>query len=77
MPKGGCGSIPSCGAECKRIGVIKGNLSHIHNCNKMSGPDTSCASIRDARHIFRYSQARQALRTPTVSTSIITPLCTS
>ena len=61
MPKGGCGSTPSCKAECKHIGAIKGNLSHIHNCNKMRGPDTSCASIRDARHISRYNQARQAL----------------
>ena len=55
MPKGGCGSTPSCRVECKRIGVIKGNLSHIHNYNKMRGPDISCASIRDARNISRYS----------------------
>ena len=61
MPKGGCGSTPSCRVECKRIGVIKGNLSHIHNCNKMRGLDTSCASIWDARHISQYSQARQTL----------------
>ena len=48
MPKGGCGSTSSCRVECKRIGAIKENLSHIHNCNKMRGPDTSCASIQDA-----------------------------
>ena len=61
MPKGGCGSTPLSGAECKCIGAIKGNISHIHNYNKMRGPDTSCASIRDARHISQYSQARQTL----------------
>ena len=61
MPKGGCGSTPPCKTKCKCIGVIKGNLSHIHNCNKMKGPDTSCASIRDAQHISQYSQARQVL----------------
>ena len=60
IPKDGCGSTPSCRAECKCIGAIKGNLSHIHNCNKMRGPNTSC-TLWDARHISRYSQARQAL----------------
>ena len=54
MAKGGYGSTPSCRAKYKFIGAIKGNLSHIHNCNKMRGPDTSCASIRDAHHIKHY-----------------------
>ena len=61
MPKGGCGNIPSCRVECKCIGAIKANISHIHNCNKMRELDTSCTSIRDARHISRYSQAKQTL----------------
>ena len=61
MPKGGCGSTPSYRVECKCIGVIKGNPSHIHNYKKIRGPNTSCASIWDARHISRYSQAMQAL----------------
>ena len=61
MPKSGCGSTPLCRVECKLISAIKGNLSHIHNYKKMKGPDTSCASIQDAQHISRYSQARQTL----------------
>ena len=55
MLKGGYGNTPSCRAECKRRGAIKGNLFHTHNCNKMRGSDTSCASIRDAQYISRYS----------------------
>ena len=40
---------------------MNGNLSHIHNCSIMSGPDISFALICDAQHNTLYNQAKQAL----------------